>query len=294
MALLTKVKTKLALHAHRKVRGLLEGQYASVHTGRSMDFFDLREYVRGDDIKDLDWKASARHGELLVKRFVADRKHTVMLVVATGAPMAAMADPTTSKRDLAILVTGIVGYLATRHGDRVGLLIADQAGDGAARPASTEIALERMLVQIQDRCQTDSAAYDLDACLTQAVKSLRRSSIMLIVADDQPLTEQQLLQLRRLRAQHEVLFVTIGDVDPTDPRLAGKELVEVGSRRRLLPGLGGDQRLREEIAEQTEERHRTRRRELDRLGIASAHLQSEDEVIGATFTLLERHRRGTA
>ena len=84
-----RVKARLALHSNRKVRGLLDGEYASAQTGRGMEFNDLREYVRGDDVKDLDWKASARSGQLLIERYVAVRKHTVLLVVSTGRSMAA-------------------------------------------------------------------------------------------------------------------------------------------------------------------------------------------------------------
>ena len=89
---LTKVKARLAIHAHRKVRGLLEGEYAAIQVGRGIDFNDLREYVRGDDVKDIDWKASARGRQLLVKRYIAERKHTVLLAVSTGRSMAAMND----------------------------------------------------------------------------------------------------------------------------------------------------------------------------------------------------------
>ena len=92
MPLLTKIKTQLVIHSRRKVTGLLEGQYASLHAGRSLDFSDLRDYLPGDDVSDIDWKASARTGSLLVKRYVADRKHTLFLLVDTGRELAALAD----------------------------------------------------------------------------------------------------------------------------------------------------------------------------------------------------------
>ncbi|MGB2787690.1 MAG: DUF58 domain-containing protein, partial [Candidatus Saccharimonadaceae bacterium] len=88
-SLLVKVKAKMAIHAHEKVRGVLEGEYGSVFKGRSMDFDDLREYVVGDDIKDIDWKATARSGSTLIRRYIAIRKHNIMLVVDTGRDMAA-------------------------------------------------------------------------------------------------------------------------------------------------------------------------------------------------------------
>ena len=48
--------------------GLLDGQYTAMTSGRSLDFDDLRSYVPGDDVKDIDWKSSARAGEDLAKR----------------------------------------------------------------------------------------------------------------------------------------------------------------------------------------------------------------------------------
>src|SRR5918995_45327 len=86
-SLLRKVRMRTSIHAHRKVRSVLDGEYGSVHKGRSMDFDDLREYVPGDDIKDLDWKASARHGRPLIKRYIATRQHAVLLVVDTDGDM---------------------------------------------------------------------------------------------------------------------------------------------------------------------------------------------------------------
>ena len=72
-SLLVKVKAKMTLHAHEKVRGLLEGQYGSVFKGRSLDFDDLREYLPGDDIKDIDWRATARSVSTRIRRYVAVR-----------------------------------------------------------------------------------------------------------------------------------------------------------------------------------------------------------------------------
>lgn len=290
MALLTKVKTRMAIHAHRKVRGLLDGEYASLHSGRSMDFHDLREYVVGDDVKDLDWKASARHGQLLVRRYVADRAHTILLVVSTGRSMAGLCEPGTSKRQVAILVAGIVGWLAVRHGDHVGLLIGDAAGQHSVRPAATEVALERMLARIQSAGTPDAAPADLAGLLAYAVRTVRRRTIMLVVADDVAPAERDERELRRLRAQHEVLFVTLADLDPTDPALGGRAVVDLDTRATVPDFVRADRQLHDELGAAAEARHAARRRALDRLGIAHEHVTGEAAVVGAVFRLLERHR----
>src|ERR1700754_2323679 len=103
-SLSVKVRRKMSIMAHRKVRTALEGEYASVSKGRSMDFDDLREYIIGDDVKDIDWKATARSGSVRIRRYVAIRKHNILLVVDTGRSMAATAPSGECKRDIAVMV----------------------------------------------------------------------------------------------------------------------------------------------------------------------------------------------
>ena len=289
MALLTKVKTRMAVHAHRKVRGLLDGAYASVQLGRSMDFVDLREYVTGDDVKDIDWKASARRGDLLVKRFVADRKHTIALAVSASRTMAAMCDADATKREVATLAAGILGWLAIRHGDWVTLTHGNSDGVQGSRPSSREDALERMLQSLDASCAPGSPGPDLTRVLEHVVRTVRRRTILVVIADDVDLDENQRRLLNRLRAQHEVLFLTIGDLDPTDPALAGRALADQSSGQ-AWPGFLRDRALHEEVVQRTKERHALRARQLDRLGIAHGHIATEAEVVGSIFALLERHR----
>ena len=134
-----------------------------------MDFDDLREYVLGDDVKDIDWKATARAGRPLIKRYVATRRHAVLLVVDTGRTMAALADATCTKRDVAVLAAGAIGHIAMRHGDAVGLVagpIAGTLGGWGAHvtnsqhivyvpPRRDDLHLERLLRTIHDGIDLD-------------------------------------------------------------------------------------------------------------------------------------------
>ena len=101
-SLLVRVRTKLTLHVRHKARSPLLGDYPSLHKGRSMDFDDLREYQRGDDVRDIDWKSTARTGSVLLKRYVAVRKQNVLIVVDTGRSMTALAQDGAAKSELAV------------------------------------------------------------------------------------------------------------------------------------------------------------------------------------------------
>jgi uncharacterized protein (DUF58 family) len=212
-SLLRRVKTTIAIHAHRKVRGMLEGEYTSVVHGRSMEFDDLRPYVAGDEVKDIDWKATAKLGTPMTKRFIASRKHTLLLVVDTGRSMAALAEGGEQKRDLAVLAAGTAGYIASRHGDRVALVSGDSVHSGTVQPGSTEAHLERILQRIHSTTTLGSAPSSLLAQLRFAAKAFHRRMIVLVIADDRELGEEEQHVLRRLSVQHEVLWFTIADAD---------------------------------------------------------------------------------
>jgi uncharacterized protein (DUF58 family) len=313
---LTRVKARLSIHAHRRVHALLEGEYASLHGGRSMDFNDLREYVRGDDVKDIDWKASARSRMLLVKRYAALRQHTILLVASTGRSMAAMNDLAVAKRDLAVTTAGLFGYLAVRHGDLVTMAYGDTEECHLRPPVRGEIALERHLAAMYDATTPASPASDLSNLLEYVIRTVRRRTIMLVVADVLAVDDRLAAALRRLRVQHEVLLVTVGDLDPTSVDLTPTPvswdeldeededdaddtdrdffrppgLVDVDSRQALPAWVASDDRLRQEYADVLTAEATALAHSLDRLGIVHAHVDDEAAAVRTVFDLLETHR----
>jgi len=296
-ALLSAARLRLALHARRKVTDVLDGEYGSVHRGRSMDFDDLREYVLGDDVRDLDWKATARSGRPLIRRHVATRRHTVLLVVDTGRTMAALASPTDSKRDVAVCAAGIVGDLALRHGDSVGLVAAPVPGarnEGRVayrRPGRGEAYLEELLRTIDDAIDASGEAGRLGVLLDYVARHFRRRMILVVVADDGSLGADDERRMRRLAAQHEVLFVAVGDVAMTDPALAGRELSVVGTGATVPPFFRAGPALHADLLARQESRTAETARLLARVGVAATRLVDLDSVPGAVIELLGRQRR---
>ena len=286
MAHLTRIKANLKIPAHRKVSGLLDGRYASLHHARSLDFADLREYVVGDDVKDIDWKATARHARPLVKTYVADRKHTVLLAVATGRTFSAQASVHDTKSDVALMFAGLLGYLATRHGDSVGLCACAPDRIEAFRPSMREIEVERMLNRAEGFCTADAVDPDRSALLDFVLASTHRRNIVVIICDDVAITPTQVGLLTRAVAQHQVFLVTIADLDPTESSLRDVELVEVATGRAVPDFVQGDQLLAAEVAASDADRHARRAELCKKLGIAHVQVASCDEVIPGAFALL--------
>jgi uncharacterized protein (DUF58 family) len=290
--LLTRVKSKLFVHSRRRSRNVLEGEFASVFHGRSLDYDDLRDYVPGDEVRDIDWKATARHTSPLVRRYVATRKQNVMLVIDTGRGMAAAARGGEPKKSVAITAAGLVGYLAQRHGDLVGLVRGDSTSTVAHELRGSEAHLERLLRAIDAATTLDGESSDLADQLRWIVRNVRRRLLLLIVADDLELDPALSDLLRRLHVQHEILWLTVEDADPTsvDP---ARTAVDVADHYAIPTFVRTNAAVRAAYAEAVAERARATSAVLDGAGINHIRVGSSDDVLLAVFTLLERQRRAS-
>ena len=90
--------------------------------GEGHSFESLREYVRGDDPRGIDWKATARHGDLMVRQYEAERSQNVILVIDAGRLMLqSLGDR--ERLDHALSAALLLADVAAVHGDRVGLFV---------------------------------------------------------------------------------------------------------------------------------------------------------------------------
>jgi len=290
--LLTRVKSKLFVHSRRRSRNLLEGEFASVFHGRSLDYDDLRDYVPGDEVRDIDWKATARHTSPLVRRYVATRKQNLLLVIDTGRGMAAAAGGGEPKKSVAIVAAGLVGYLAQRHGDLVGLVRGDATGTIAHPMRGNEAHLERLLRAIDTETTLDGEQSNLTTQLQWIVRNVRRRLLLLIVADDVELDPGLSDVLRRLHVQHEILWITVQDADPTSVD-AARTTVDVADHYTLPTLVRTSARVKAAYAEAVAARVRATNTMLDAAGINHTRVGSSDDVLTAVFALLERQRRAS-
>ncbi|QXT63605.1 DUF58 domain-containing protein [Tessaracoccus palaemonis] len=288
MARIPRVRGAVALAVRHKVVGQLDGVHPSLHVGRSLDFNDLREYAAGDDVADIDWRATARTGELLIRRHVAERRSALLVALTTGVQLAGLAAPGVRKRDLALDAAATLAVLAHAFGDHAGLLWCDDGSPRAARPTTRLVDLERQLTAAEATVSPDAAPTDLDRLLGTAARTLRRRGVVAVISDDVLLDPQLESRVRRLGAQHTVLWLTVPDADPTDPRLGGPLLdLERGAR---LPDWLYDERLRRDLADERARRATLRANALMRLGVAHAELGDPATVVADVVSLVRRLR----
>lgn len=290
-ALLPRVKSRLFIHANRRSTNLLEGEYAAITAGRSLDFDDLREYVVGDEVDDIDWKATARTGVPLVKRYKQTRRQDVMLAIDTGRGMAAASEGGSPKRDVAILIAGALGYLSLRHGDAVGLITRSGGRVRHRPPRASESYLETLLRTVQQETRLDADPSDPYELCSYLLRGIPNRGIVIVVGDDVEPAPDIDEALRSLRERHELLWITVGDLDLVEGDGTGRDILDVEDGSPIPTILRSDKRLAAVYEKRTTDRIAAQHAYFRARGVSHCRISSLDEVVPALLRLLQRRRR---
>jgi len=286
--LITRVKSKLFIHSSQKSTHALDGAYASLLRGRSHDFEDLREYQPGDEVRDIDWRATARLGSPMIKRMRANRMHTILFVVDSGRGLAALAADDRPKRELAVLAVGALGVLALRHDDDFSIVWGDEGGIRRLPPRRSEGALEHALRTIDAAPRADGPASAREKLLGFVARTIARRMIVVVVTDEAPITGETESVLRRLRTQHDVIWITVRDADPVLRHRDGSSRRDIDTGWTVPEFLHGDAAVLAEV----DERHRAEQSRRDALltalEIDHADLATQDDAIPALLRMLGR------
>jgi len=113
---------RVEVRTSRLVNDTMGGAYLSGFKGRGMDFEDLREYMPGDDVRDIDWNVTHRLGRPFVKRFREERELTAVLAVDVSAS-SSFGSANRTKREFACEIAATLAMSAAKNGDKVALLL---------------------------------------------------------------------------------------------------------------------------------------------------------------------------
>ncbi|MDD3494578.1 MAG: DUF58 domain-containing protein [Dysgonamonadaceae bacterium] len=116
---------KRVRHIEIKARGLSQnifaGQYHSAFKGRGMIFSEVREYQYGDDVRDIDWKVTARYNRPYVKVYEEERELTVMLLIDVSRSLT-FGSSTMIKQDMVAEIAATLAFSAILNNDKIGVI----------------------------------------------------------------------------------------------------------------------------------------------------------------------------
>jgi uncharacterized protein (DUF58 family) len=194
----------------RRIEGVLAGDYRASLQGDGTELAQLRPYSPGDDVRQIDWNVTARTGEPHVRVHLAERVLSSWLVLDTS-PSMAFGTADRRKADVAEGVAIAVGHLATRRGNRLGLVTF---GDGRPRsfpPRQGRAGLIGLLSALRDEPANGRVGEtSLGEVATRTAALARQPSLVAIVSDFRgPLDWRK--PLLELAGRHDVVAVEIRD-----------------------------------------------------------------------------------
>ena len=191
----------------------LDGNTSVQVRGQGTEFDSLREYVRGDDVRSIDWRATARAGTTMLRTWRPERDRHVVIVIDTGRTAAARVGDGV-RLDAAMEAALLLAALATRAGDHVHLLMFDRVI--RARVSRVDgPALLPALVDAMAPVEPQLIDTDWDAAFAQ-VRALtsRPSLVVLLTAQDAPEAARGFLgSLPALSRRSHVLVGTVTDIE---------------------------------------------------------------------------------
>src|SRR3974377_1588490 len=113
---------RIEVRTNRLVNDTMVGAYLLHLKGRGMDFEELREYIPGDEVRDIDWNVTYRMGRPFVKRFREERELAMVLALDISAS-SGFGSLKRSKREFAAEIAATLAISATRSSDKVALLL---------------------------------------------------------------------------------------------------------------------------------------------------------------------------
>ncbi len=196
-----------------RARILEVGLRSAKGRGGGTEFDQLREYGVDDEVRRIDWAATARAGKAMVRTYRAERNQSVLLLLDNGRVMAGQVDGVPRVEhamDAALCLT----MVATRLGDRCGLVAFDRTVRAVLPPSSGREQLGRVAESVYD-LEPALAESDYRGAFTHALARFRRRSLIVLFTDlvEQAVGESLLPALPLLVRHHVVLVAAVRDPD---------------------------------------------------------------------------------
>ena len=274
----------------RRIEGLLAGDFRSTLLGAGSELALVRPYVPGDDVRRIDWNVTARTGEPHVRVDLAERVLVTWLVLDVS-PSMHFGTADRRKADVAEGVAVAIGHLATRRGNRLGVVTFGGDEPQALPPRQGRAGLLGLLTALhRQQAETGGDGTSVGAAVGQAAGMARQRSLVVVVSDFRGPRDWR-GRLLEVAGRHDVVAVEI-----RDPR--EQELENVGLLWLVDPETGRQlrvdtrsRRLRERFAAAAAAERAEVARTFSSVGARHVVLSTEGDWLRPLVAFLRRRPR---
>ena len=239
------------LASKQKVRSLLGGKHASKLRGRGLDFEEVRHYVAGDDIRNIDWKVTART-QKTHSRVYSEEKEKPTLIVVDQSKSMFFGSQKKTKSVVAAELAALTAFKVLKEGDRVGGIVFADNGIDIVYPKRDRKNILRFLEKIvtRNRELIDSKPIEFEKALAETLAKVKNivthDFLVVVISDFQRYRPELIKFITRISRHNDVILAKV--YDPMEQSIPKKKLVAGNGEKQLLID-GENESLRQEFKE---------------------------------------------
>ena len=273
----------------RRLDGQLQGDYRTLFFGDGLDFAGLREYQAEDDVRHIDWNATARMDVPYVREHIDDREVTAWMLLDRSASMAFGPED----RPKGLVLTELVGTLSrllTRGGNRVGAMLYTDRVERTVAPAGGRKQVLRLIQELQREPPATREATSLSGLILSAVNTIKRRSLVFLISDfiTEPGWEGPLALLAR---RHDIVAIRLWDRREVELPDAGVMVMEDAETGEQLLVDTGDPMLRRRFAALAQAREDRLKSSFSRAGVDLFDVATDEDLVVALVRMAERRKK---
>jgi uncharacterized protein (DUF58 family) len=195
---------------------MLAGNFRSIFKGQGIEFDEARHYEPGDDIRSIDWNASARFGNPFVKMYREERELTILILLDVSPSMhrGNIARQGLNPFEQALISTALIAFSAEHTGQQVGAIFFDRDIEKVFSPCKGRKSLMALIMtalQYQNNVSTRRSQYgsDIASALTGAQKLLKKRSLVVLISDFYSINWEQ--EMGNICRKHDCIALRIND-----------------------------------------------------------------------------------
>jgi len=210
------VARTLSIGGSRRAYSIMAGSTLSKFRGRGMDYAESRIYTPGDDVRNIDWRVTARTGKTHTKVYVEERDRPVMTLM-DFSPSLYFGTREALKSVVAARLAATIAWTAIFNGDRIGGIIVSPREKFELRPTAGRkgvLALIQALVKATSQFADDNDGSSLDQLIRHGIRAIRPGGRVFLISDFYHYDPEMEKNLGRLRRHNDLVLCQI--IDPLE------------------------------------------------------------------------------
>lgn len=272
-----KISKNIKLCPSKKSLNILKGKYKKLINEQDLVIGSLKDYNTNDDIRNINWKASAKYQKLLVNKYISKNNHNIKIILDPSYLMNAHTDNNETKRIVAIYIAATIGTISINNNDKLNMII-----DRENIPINSLYELD---INLQKYEMNISRITTINNSLSYILDNPKKKAFIFILTDIKSIDNLNIKIIKKLSTYNNILIVNINDHN-----LSNKNLIDINTNKYIPKIFINNKKLLKEEHNIKNKIIKNKRKQLSKYKIPIISISSVSEINTKLIKLLEEFK----